>query len=147
MLVIPSLGDSVAEDGMQALFGGSGIERYLLGEARAREEAASHWIATDRDQTEDDEMDIDEDDLEADCISTDTPSASRPGSPSSSRHSSLRRITLGNGASKTENKEVDLAGVCFDPKGCWLYVASTSGVAEWSVTGADKRWWSGGDWV
>lgn len=41
--------------------------------------------------------------------------------------------------------EVDLAGVCFDPTARWLYVASTDGVAEWSVNGAEKRWWGDDD--
>ncbi|KAF8626105.1 hypothetical protein AX17_006601 [Amanita inopinata Kibby_2008] len=43
--------------------------------------------------------------------------------------------------------ELDLAGVCFDPSGGRVYVASTKGVAEWNVRGADKRWWTGDGWV
>ena len=43
--------------------------------------------------------------------------------------------------------ELDLAGVCFDPSGSRLYVASTRTVAEWHVRGAEKRWWSGDGWV
>ncbi|KAK7006166.1 DUF2415 domain-containing protein [Favolaschia claudopus] len=45
-----------------------------------------------------------------------------------------------------EEEERNLAGACFDPSGAYIYVASDSGVAEWTVRGAEKRWWAGGDW-
>lgn len=41
--------------------------------------------------------------------------------------------------------EIDLTGVCFDPSGGWLYAASTTGVAEWRIRGAEKRWWLGSE--
>ncbi|KAF4596109.1 hypothetical protein EYR40_008207 [Pleurotus pulmonarius] len=41
----------------------------------------------------------------------------------------------------------DLAGACFDPSGGYVYVASTTGVAEWSVHGAEKRWWVDDAWI
>ncbi|KAF8335161.1 hypothetical protein F5887DRAFT_1063413 [Amanita rubescens] len=47
----------------------------------------------------------------------------------------------------TTSAELDLAGVCFDPSGSRLYVASTKSVAEWHVRGSEKRWWSGDDWA
>jgi hypothetical protein len=43
--------------------------------------------------------------------------------------------------------ELDLAGVCFDPTGGFMYVASVNGVAEWSLKGMEKRWWGGGSWA
>jgi hypothetical protein len=37
---------------------------------------------------------------------------------------------------------VDIAGMCFDPRGEHLYVASEDAIAEWSVNGAGGgRWW------
>ena len=45
------------------------------------------------------------------------------------------------------DSEVDLAGICFDPSGGHVYVASVNGVAEWSLRGAEKRWWADGAWV
>jgi hypothetical protein len=42
---------------------------------------------------------------------------------------------------------LDLAGVCFDPRGSWLYVASTAGIAEWGVRGGEKRWWAEAVWA
>ncbi len=47
----------------------------------------------------------------------------------------------------TTSAELDLAGVCFDPSGSRLYVASTKSVAEWHVRGSEKRWWSDDDWA
>jgi len=47
----------------------------------------------------------------------------------------------------TYEDDLDLAGLCFDPSGGFLYVASTDGVAEWSVRGAEKRWWSEARWA
>ncbi|KDQ53248.1 hypothetical protein JAAARDRAFT_439184 [Jaapia argillacea MUCL 33604] len=46
-----------------------------------------------------------------------------------------------------EEEDVDLAGVCFDPTGSWLYAASTSGIVEWKVRGASKSWWNAGQWI
>ncbi|KAJ6545010.1 hypothetical protein DFH09DRAFT_1040510 [Mycena vulgaris] len=42
--------------------------------------------------------------------------------------------------------ERNLAGACFDPSGAFIYVASDTGVAEWGVRGAEKRWWVDGAW-
>ncbi|OJA16025.1 hypothetical protein AZE42_04281 [Rhizopogon vesiculosus] len=36
-------------------------------------------------------------------------------------------------------EQVDIAGVCFDPAGDFLYVATTGGIAEWAVRGSGKR--------
>jgi len=121
----------------------------------------------------DEEMDVDE--LESDCVSSHTPSRSSSPSPSNhvpmqaspARPSSLspsqgpmqnvirfpRRRTqtrdLGEGDhwDDCEDPDSDLAGTCFDPSGAFIYVASTEGVAEWSVRGAEKKWWFDDTWV
>lgn len=46
-----------------------------------------------------------------------------------------------------EHEDVDIAGTCFDPTGGFLYVATTGGVAEWTVRGSGKRWWGSGQWA
>lgn len=46
-----------------------------------------------------------------------------------------------------QSKDVDLAGMCFDPSGGFVYVASTQGVAEWEIAGRGTRWWRGGEWM
>ena len=46
-----------------------------------------------------------------------------------------------------EREDVDIAGTCFDPTGGFLYVATTGGVAEWTVRGSGKRWWGSGQWA
>ena len=46
-----------------------------------------------------------------------------------------------------EDEEQDLAGVCFDPSGTFVYVASVRGVAEWRVRGAEQRWWTEPEWA
>lgn len=43
--------------------------------------------------------------------------------------------------------DLDLAGICFDPSGERIYVASTTSVAEWTVRGAEKRWWGAPEWA
>ncbi|KIY46642.1 hypothetical protein FISHEDRAFT_46987 [Fistulina hepatica ATCC 64428] len=35
-----------------------------------------------------------------------------------------------------------IGGICFDPSGKYIYVASSDGIHEWSVRGAEKQWWS-----
>lgn len=37
---------------------------------------------------------------------------------------------------------LDIAGVCFDPTGAYMYVATTEGITEWAVQGSSQRWWS-----
>ncbi|KAI0833580.1 WD40-repeat-containing domain protein [Trametes gibbosa] len=43
--------------------------------------------------------------------------------------------------------ELDLAGVCFDPTGTFVYAASVKGVAEWRVRGAEQQWWTAPEWA
>ncbi|KAH9972389.1 hypothetical protein BJV74DRAFT_210575 [Russula compacta] len=44
-----------------------------------------------------------------------------------------------DGAVTRTSAHLDLAGTCFDPRGAWLYVASTAGIVEWGVRGGEKR--------
>ncbi|PFH47846.1 hypothetical protein AMATHDRAFT_6350 [Amanita thiersii Skay4041] len=104
-----------------------------------RREIESVWgggrRAGERDEEEDGEDEVDvrarrrEEDMD---VSEGTTAGERRGSEN------------GGGAA---GDELDLAGVCFDPSGAKVYVASAKSVVEWSLKGADKRWWSGGAWV
>ncbi len=40
-----------------------------------------------------------------------------------------------------EEIEQDLAGMCFDPTGEYIYVGAVKGISEWKVRGAEKSWW------
>lgn len=116
-----------------------------------------------------DSMDVDE--PETDCISR-APSRSSspppsthlplhaPPSPSRSTalarysnvrhspHASRRTTTRANSvAEQPRNPDLDIAGTCFDPHGGMIYVATTDSVSEWTVRGADKRWWGCNSWA
>ncbi|KAI9511910.1 hypothetical protein F5148DRAFT_1167363 [Russula earlei] len=110
------------------------------------------------------EMDVDVDadevegaeaEVETDCLTSRAPS--RAASPPPRQ----RRLALQSGASEVLGTEtaaeaggtvatlphLDLAGTCFDPRGAWLYVASTAGIVEWGVRGGEKRWWAEAVWA
>ena len=65
--------------------------------------------------------------------------------------SSARRHRRGAGQARDQRgedeEEQDLAGMCFDPTGTFVYVASVKGVAEWRVRGAEQRWWTEPQWA
>ncbi|KZT67437.1 hypothetical protein DAEQUDRAFT_673322 [Daedalea quercina L-15889] len=173
VVVIPPLGDPQVEDDVRRLLNQQGLRTRaaVLDRGEFRDTATTEW---ERDTPEDDDaMDVDE--PESDCFSSHTPSrapspslpqspplpsrasehlrVSRPGllarresaGPYSMRRLSSRRRR------RTERVEpdvdVDLAGVCFDPTGSSVYVASEQGIAEWTVRGAEQRWWTGGEWA
>jgi len=107
-----------------------------------------------RENADGESMEVDE--LESDCLSSHTPS--RSSSPSPSTHIPLQisplpmrvvpRYHQGTQRRKIpQTEDLDLAGTCFDPSGAFIYVASVEGVAEWSVKGAEKRWWFGSGWA
>ncbi|TFK69931.1 hypothetical protein BDN72DRAFT_896837 [Pluteus cervinus] len=50
-------------------------------------------------------------------------------------------------AVSTYEDDLDLAGLCFDPSGGHMYIASTEGVAEWGMRGREKNWWTEGRWA
>ncbi|KAI0789926.1 hypothetical protein C8Q75DRAFT_793057 [Abortiporus biennis] len=37
--------------------------------------------------------------------------------------------------------DLDIAGMCFDPSGEFIYVGATKGLCEWKIKGAEKSWW------
>jgi hypothetical protein len=117
------------------------------------------------------EMDVDADtddaademDAETDCLTSRAPSraASPPPPPPPPHGRQPRRPYAPDhpGYSTAEGggergalaiqtpAHLDLAGTCFDPRGGWLYVASTTGIVEWRVRGSEKRWWSDSVWA
>lgn len=148
LVVIPPLGDREVENDVQALLSRHGIRtRQASGNDRDRID-----LYTTRNS--DDDMEVDE--LESDCLSSHAPSRSSSPSPSvniggtGSRYSfSPPARTIARAAPNHEAGEdaLDIAGMCFDPSGGWIYVATTESVAEWSVKGAEKTWWVGNDWA
>lgn len=134
IVIIPPLGDPQVEDDVQTLLGHHNIH-------------SRHSDDFDRDYEPSEDMDVDE--LESDCISSHTPS--RSSSPSPSVHIGTSLATP-RGRSQSEDAmavfegDPDIAGTCFDPSGGYIYVATTDGITEWEVSGAEKRWWHDSDW-
>jgi hypothetical protein len=176
IVVIPPLGDVMVENEVRQLFGRHGIRTQdsesvespsqsqsgLGYEAEAVYDAAAedeHERQRDRDRDREnmdpESMEVDE--LESDCISSHTPSRSSSPSPSthiplqvssSSLRVAARHLLLGRQRRTVIRKDdLDLAGMCFDPSGGFIYVASVNGVAEWGVRGAEKRWWFDSKWA
>jgi len=74
----------------------------------------------------------------------------RPATPSFHPYRRTSRRTQGEEGEverALQREDVDIAGTCFDPTGGFLYVATTGGVAEWTVRGSGKRWWGSGQWA
>ncbi|OSD06642.1 hypothetical protein PYCCODRAFT_1442761 [Trametes coccinea BRFM310] len=71
-------------------------------------------------------------------------SAAPSASSSSRRHRRGLGQTLGD---ESPEEEQDLAGMCFDPNGAFVYVAAQKGIAEWRVRGAEQRWWTEPEWA
>lgn len=42
---------------------------------------------------------------------------------------------------------LEIAGMCFDPTGRYVYVGSTESHVEWSLRDVDKRWWADSSWL
>ncbi|KAF9493345.1 hypothetical protein BDN71DRAFT_1395278 [Pleurotus eryngii] len=78
-----------------------------------------------------------------------TPPSGAVGLSHSSPHQQDTPMDVLNKFEYAEDRECgqDLAGTCFDPSGRYVYVASTTGVAEWSVHGAEKHWWVDDAWI
>ncbi|KAK0229276.1 hypothetical protein EDD85DRAFT_974320 [Armillaria nabsnona] len=137
LVVIPPLGNRQVENDVQTLL--DPVDFYYGG--------------TNDHQGGDDDMEVDE--LESDCISSHTPSHSSSPSPSvhisvPSRYPSFSPQCGHNERSlgtppQDEDNHLDIAGTCFDPSGAYIYVATMESVAEWSVNGAEKRWWLDND--
>jgi hypothetical protein len=114
------------------------------------------------------DVDVDTDDgdeaeaeVETDCLTSRAPSRAAspppPQPPSRQRRLASVHDTVGvgretdaaveGGGTVTTPAHLDLAGTCFDPRGAWLYVASTAGIVEWGVRGGEKRWWAEAVWA
>ncbi|KAF7976957.1 hypothetical protein HWV62_5016 [Athelia sp. TMB] len=116
------------------------------------------------------EMDIDaaEAEAEAECTPAHTPPRSRspipipfsnpnPGEEINFSANYMARSLYSPEANREQfgeekvcreaEREADLAGLCVDPTGGFVYVASTAGIAEWEVRGREERWWRGGEWM
>jgi len=112
-----------------------------------------------------DSADEGEAEVETDCLTSRAPSRAASPPPSSRQrrlapvHSgSLETVgvvgreteaeaVVGGGGTVTTPAHLDIAGTCFDPRGSWLYVASTAGIVEWGVRGSEKRWWNEAVWA
>ena len=177
IVVIPPLGDPQVEDDVRRLFNQQGLRTRsaILDRGEIRDPTSSAERDRDRDILDDDDaMDVDE--PESDCFSSHTPSRApspslpqSPSAPAPSRSSEHLRVSrpgllarressgpysvrrLSRRARRAERVEpdvdVDLAGTCFDPTGSSIYVASVKGVAEWTVRGAEQRWWTDPEWA
>lgn len=160
VVLIPPFEDSEEEEGIRRILGGHGIR------ARTTREGNDPDMRARLERRDETEMDPDGEDADMDaCVSSREPS--RAGSPvltppihvpmpvqpsdtlrvraARARPTRFRRparqeAPVGEG-------DLDLAGVCFDPTGSWVYVASMTGVVEWSVRGAEKRWWYDSEWA
>ncbi|KAG7451409.1 uncharacterized protein BT62DRAFT_961259 [Guyanagaster necrorhizus] len=163
LVVIPPLGDRQVENDVQTLLGRHGIRSRHTGED-SRDPVDFYYGAANDNQGGEDDMEVDE--LESDCIPSHTPSRSSSPSPSvhisaPSRYPSFSPvgspITMSFRQRRAQNERpletlprdednhLDIAGTCFDPSGAFIYVATTESVAEWSVNGAEKRWWLDND--
>jgi hypothetical protein len=171
IVVIPSLGDALAENEVRQVFSRHGIRTRhapMMGSLSRTQTGGPFEVNVMYDVVAEDEQDrerahenadgesMEIDELETDCVSSHTPS--RSSSPSPSTHIPLQfspppsrvlpRYRQGRHRRQITRKEdLDLAGMCFDPSGAFIYVASVDGVAEWSVRGAEKRWWFGPGWA
>ena len=168
IVVIPPLGDPQVEDDVRRLFNQQGLRTRsaILDRSDLREPTPERERET---PDEDETMDLDE--PESDCFSSHTPSrAPSPALPQSptapARSSEHLRVSRPGLLARRESSgpyivrrarrakrperadpDVDLAGTCFDPTGSAIYVASVKGVAEWTVRGAEQRWWTHPEWA
>jgi hypothetical protein len=109
-------------------------------------------VDVDVDTGDGDEMEAKE--VETDSLTSRAPSHAASPPPVSVRHVRLAihsdndsAGTAGVAGSETETKNartlampppLDLSGICFDPGGLWLYVASTAGIVEWACAGRGR---------
>ncbi|KAF8895983.1 hypothetical protein BD779DRAFT_1493299 [Infundibulicybe gibba] len=166
LLVLPLLGDREVDSNIRTLLGRdrSPLEEEDLNTGSTHGDYEYQLNRGFIRRSPDEEMEVDE--LESDCVTSRTPS--RSSSPSPSTHApghaspASRLISpLSSGSSWDQEHtrarkivesvafedDLDLAGTCFDPSGHHVYVASTESVAEWSIQGAEKRWWNQSEWA
>lgn len=131
--------------------------RFQGYETREHEDGVRSGAEDEGEERPEMDMDLDPEEGEADCTPSHTPARSRSpfrAAPPTIYHphdmavpptiSPLHPAAERGGEG---DLDLDLAGVCFDPSGAWVYAASTRGVAEWGVRDAEKRWWRGGEWA
>lgn len=155
LVVIPPLGDRDVELDVHTLLGRHGIRTRP---ANASEGADEHHLEYYRRRASTEDPDgeaMDVDGLERDCV---TPSRSTSPSPSANIGGGLstrfptfsppaRTIARAEERQREREANLDIAGVCFDPSGRWIYVATTESVSEWSIRGGEKRWWVDNGWA
>ncbi|KAG6856270.1 hypothetical protein H0H87_005955 [Tephrocybe sp. NHM501043] len=168
ILVIPPFGDPGIESDVHALLGSHGIRSRQQSEEDTNT-GSTHgdyeytprqtYITVNSRRGRDDDIEVDE--LES-CASSRVPSRSSSPSPSthlpavtspsrfaspiSANASARDRSRRPTEVQPTYVDDLDIAGTCFDPSGKHIYVASVESVVEWSVRGAEKRWWAGSQW-
>ena len=145
----------------------SGPTTPLLARRRSHVEVGQHSPGagtTEMDvdaDTDDAADDMNDAEVETDCLTSRAPSRAasppplplphgwppRRGAPYLPEHGYLAAEGSGGALAIQTPAHLDLAGTCFDPRGAWLYVASTTGIVEWGVRGGEKRWWSESAWV
>ncbi|KAH8092671.1 hypothetical protein BXZ70DRAFT_452836 [Cristinia sonorae] len=74
-------------------------------------------------------------------------SSSRRQRRNAQREEEQETVTTSATAAAEVEVEQDLAGLCFDPTGEYVYVAATKGISTWRVRGADKSWWIDSTWA
>lgn len=86
-----------------------------------------------------------------DCTTPPLPTngARQPSSQdASSRPAPVRSHTLPPCRDLIDSTDrLDIAGVSFDKSGAYMYVATVDGITEWTMKGADMKWWCSGGWV
>ena len=157
-IMIPALGDAAVENEVRQLLDRHGLRTVGSSSDNQSSYGRDYRSTVEGEQEraqERDSMEVDE--LESDCIDSHAPS--RAASPMPPTRIPLRispppmRIPSPRQQPRLQRRptvrkdDLDIAGLCFDPSGGFVYVASVDGVAEWSIRGADKRWWSDSQWA
>ncbi|PCH42108.1 hypothetical protein WOLCODRAFT_137703 [Wolfiporia cocos MD-104 SS10] len=177
IVVIPPLGDRQVENDVRRLLGRHGMRTRgtVLDSEQLREDAPGDGDPGDG--VGEDEMDVDELESDCFSSHTSSRAGSPAPVPaqqasSGTRPDYLRAMRTGvlarresagpyamprrpSGLSRRhwrssqveDTEDQDLAGTCFDPTGACVYVASSHGIAEWTVRGAEQRWWTDPSWA
>ena len=156
-IMIPAMGDATVENEVRQLFDRHGLRTVGSGtdtQPSYGQGYGAHGSTTERErETTQERESMEMDELESDCIDSYTPS------PVPLTHIPLRmspllvRVPSPRQQPRLQRRptirkdDLDIAGLCFDPSGGFVYVASVDGVAEWSIRGADKRWWPDSQWA
>ncbi|KAF7374373.1 DUF2415 domain-containing protein [Mycena sanguinolenta] len=146
VLVIPALGDRAVEREVRRVLGHHGVPARFRREDDAMDVdayAGVHAYPRHGGRGGGGEEESDEEGCEVDMDAP--PPPMRVSTPNSSSSPETQMDTTPD-RDADRDEERNIAGACFDPHGAYIYVASDTGVAEWGVRGAEKRWWVGGAW-